>query len=190
VTFDGQYYKTVNATLYDRPDKPVPVYIAAGGPVVAKYAGRAGDGFICTSGKGEELYRDKLMPAVETGLAESGRDPGSVDRLLEVKLSFDTDPRRALEDTRFWAPLALTAEQKHGLEDPVEMERAADALPIEQVASRWIVASDPDEVVEKIKPYVDLGFNHLIFHGPGPDQRRYLELFETHLLDRLRALRG
>ena len=34
------------------------------------------------------------------------------------------------ENTRFWAPLALTAEQKAGLEDPIEMEprgrRAAD----------------------------------------------------------------
>ncbi|CNM70847.1 F420-dependent glucose-6-phosphate dehydrogenase [Mycobacterium tuberculosis] len=36
---------------------------------MAKYAGRAGDGFICTSGKGEELYTEKLMPAVREGAA-------------------------------------------------------------------------------------------------------------------------
>ena len=35
--------------------------------VVAKYAGRAGDGFICTSGKGMELYTEKLIPAVKEG---------------------------------------------------------------------------------------------------------------------------
>src|SRR5690606_22856746 len=64
VTFDGDYYQLVDAKIYDRPEQPVPVYIAAGGPVVAKYAGRAGDGFICTSGKGMELYTDKLLPAV------------------------------------------------------------------------------------------------------------------------------
>jgi hypothetical protein len=29
------------------------------------------------------------------------------------------------------------------------MEKAADALPIEQVAKRWIVAFDPDEAVER-----------------------------------------
>ena len=50
VSFEGQYYKTANATIYDKPDGPVPIYIAAAGPQVAKYAGRAGDGFICTSG--------------------------------------------------------------------------------------------------------------------------------------------
>ena len=37
------------------------------------------------------------------------------------------------------------------------MEKAADALPIEQVAKRWIVASDPDEAVEKVGQYVDVG---------------------------------
>ena len=42
-------------------------------------------------------------------------------------------------------PLSLTAEQKHSINDPMEMEKAADELPIEQVAKRWIVASDPDE---------------------------------------------
>jgi coenzyme F420-dependent glucose-6-phosphate dehydrogenase len=68
------------------------------------------------------------------------------------------------------------------------MERAADALPIEQIASRWIVGSDPDEVVASIAEYVDAGFNHLVFHGPGADQRRFLELFERDLAPRLRAL--
>ena len=46
------------ATIYDRPDEPVPIYIAASGPLAAKLAGRAGDGFICTSGKDPDLYRD------------------------------------------------------------------------------------------------------------------------------------
>src|SRR3954469_23309372 len=67
VDFDGEYYKLVGAKIYDRPKRTVPVYVAAGGPVVAKYAGRAGDGFICTSGKGMELYVDRLMPAVAEG---------------------------------------------------------------------------------------------------------------------------
>ena len=52
VTFDGDYYRTINATVFDKPEHEVPIYIAAGGPQVARYAGRAGDGMICTSGKG------------------------------------------------------------------------------------------------------------------------------------------
>ena len=181
VTYEGEYYQTIDASIYDRPDRPIPIYVAAGGPVVARFAGRVGDGFICTSGKGMELYTEQLLPAV----AESGR---ALDRMIEIKLSYDTDADTAKENTRFWAPLALSKEQKHDITDPIEMEKAADALPIDQIAGRWIVGSDPDKVTTAIKQYIDAGFNHLVFHGPGEDQRRFLELFENDLAPRLRAL--
>ena len=76
----------------------MPVYVAAGGPAVAKYAGRR--------------RRIHLYP---------------------------------------------TAEQKQSIDDPIELEKAADALPIEQVAKRWIVSSDPDEAVEKVGEDVTTG---------------------------------
>ncbi|MGA1837737.1 glucose-6-phosphate dehydrogenase (coenzyme-F420) [Herbiconiux sp. 11R-BC] len=188
VNFEGEYYSTHDASIYDRPANPVPVYIAAGGPVVARYAGRAGDGFICTSGKGMELYTESLIPAVKEGAEKAERSFDDIDRMIEIKLSYDTDYDTALENTRFWAPLALSKEQKHDITDPVEMEKAADALPIEQIASRWIVGSDPDAVVAEVKKYTDTGLNHLVFHAPGADQRRFLELFERDLAPRLRAL--
>ena len=125
-----------------------------------------------------------LSASVERAL----RDVADIDKMIEIKISYDTDPEAALENTRFWAPLSLTPEQKHSIEDPIEMEAAADALPIEQVAKRWIVASDPDDAVEQVKAYVDAGLNHLVFHAPGHDQRRFLELFEKDLAPRLRKL--
>ncbi len=186
--FDGQYYHTVGASIYDVPKGGIPIYVAAGGPLVARYAGRAGDGFICTSGKGMDLYTEKLMPAVKEGADKAGRSVEDIDRMIEIKISYDTDPELALENTRFWAPLSLTPEQKHSITDPIEMEAAADALPIEQIAKRWIVGSDPDEVVEQIRPYVDAGLNHLVFHAPGHDQARFLELFAKDIAPRLRGL--
>lgn len=187
VTFEGDYYRTVDATIYDRPDQPIPVYVAAGGPTVAKYAGRMGDGMIVTSGKGMELYADKLVPAMREGEQLGDRADGAVEQLLEVKISYDRDPHQALENTRFWAPLALTPEQKHSIGDPIEMEKAADALPIEQIASRWIVASDADTVIEGVRPYVELGFTHLVVHAPGMDQLRFLQQFSEDVVPALRA---
>jgi coenzyme F420-dependent glucose-6-phosphate dehydrogenase len=188
VSFDGEYYKLVDAVIYDRPEKPVPIYIAAGGPQMAKYAGRVADGMICTSGKGMDLYTEKLLPAVTEGEEAAQRDAGSVDRMLEVKFSYDRDPKLALENTRFWAPLSLSQEQKHSVGSAVEMERLADELPIEQVAKRWIVASDPDEAVAGLAPYVEAGFTHLVFHGPGQDQERFLTQFAEDVAPRLREL--
>ena len=112
------------------------------------------------------------------------------DRMIEMKVSFDSDRERALRDTQYWGALALSAEEKVNVEDPLEMERLADALPIERTASRWIVSSDPDEMVEKIGAYVRLGFNHLVFHAPGPDQVRFLKLFTDQVAPRLRRAYG
>lgn len=190
VSFEGRYYRTQNATIYDRPSAPPPIYIAASGPTAAAMAGELAEGFICTSGKAPELYRDTLLPNVAAGLGTAGRASGSIDRLIEVKVSFGTDLRQCLEDTRHWAALALSSDEKMSVKDPVEMERLADALPLERVASRWIVSTDPDEHVEKIRPYVELGFRHLVFHAPGPDQARFLRLYAAEVLPRLRTRFG
>ena len=188
VTFDGEYFRTVEAKIYDRPDVPVPIYVAAGGPMVARYAGRMADGFICTSGKGRQLYADQLVPAVDEGLERAGRDLDEIDRMIEVKLSWDPDPDRALENCRFWAPLSLPADMKHSINSPSEMEDACNRLPIEDVAQRWVVASRPEEVVEALRVYTDLGFDHLVVHGPGHEQERFLTTFCEQVLPGLREL--
>ncbi|MGH7881408.1 MAG: F420-dependent glucose-6-phosphate dehydrogenase, partial [Candidatus Dormibacteraceae bacterium] len=41
---------------------------------------------------------------------------------------------------------------------------------------------------EQIKPYLELGFRHLVFHAPGDDQARFLELYGRQILPRLRAI--
>jgi coenzyme F420-dependent glucose-6-phosphate dehydrogenase len=190
VTFEGQYYKTENATIYDRPENPIPIYIAAAGPTAATLAGEVADGFICTSGKPAELYRETLLPNVAAGLASAGRPSDGLDRMIELKVSFDTNKQTATADTRYWAALALSAEEKTSVEDPLQMEKLADALPLERVASRWIISTDPDEQVERIRPYVELGFRHLVFHAPGPDQARFLRLYSEQVIPKLRAAFG
>ena len=186
LSFEGEYYRTENATIYDKPKKPVPIYVAGAGPQVAKYAGRMTDGFICTSGKAWDLYNKTLLPNVEEGLKLASKPKPDYDRMIEMKVSFDTDKDRALSDTRHWAALALTPEEKMSVEDPAEMERLADALPVERAASRWIVSTDADEHIERIKPYIDMGFRHLVFHAPGPDQARFLKLYGEVVLPKLR----
>jgi coenzyme F420-dependent glucose-6-phosphate dehydrogenase len=188
VSFEGQYYRTDKATIYDRPERPVPLWLASSGPAATRFAGRAGDGWITTSGKDPALYTDTLMPAIAEGAEKSGRVLADLEMMIEVKVSFDHDRAAAMDATRYWGALGLTPEQKSGVEDPIEMQRLADELSAEQTARRFIVSDDPDEHVSRIKTYLDLGFNHLVFHAPGPDQERFLRLYGTEILPRLRAL--
>jgi coenzyme F420-dependent glucose-6-phosphate dehydrogenase len=189
LTIEGDYYRTNNATIYDRPEEPVPVYIAASGPAAARLAGRIADGLICTSGKGEELYTGTLLPALAEGAEKAGRDAGALDRMIEMKVSFDTDVDRAMGDTKVWAALALTGEQKMGVHDALEMEALAkEAEPYAH--RRWLVSADPEEHVEQIAPYLAYGFNHLVFHFPGPDQEAAIARYGDLILPRLRARFG
>ncbi len=190
VDFEGKYYRTRGATVYDRPDEMIPLYIAGSGARAAELAGQVADGFICTSGKARELYTETLLPAVKKGAESAGRDPRSIEHMIEMKVSFDTDLQRAMEDTRIWAALALPPEAKTGVEDPIEMERLAAQLPTEKAASRWIVTTDPEEMVQRIGTYIDWGFTHLVFHAPGDDQARFLRLFGERVLPRLRERYG
>jgi coenzyme F420-dependent glucose-6-phosphate dehydrogenase len=184
VDFDGEYYKTERATVYDRPEQPLPIYVAASGPLAAKLAGRAGDGFICTSGKDPALY-EELLSNVDAGARQAGRDPGALRRMIEIKVSYDRERERAFANTHWWAALALTPEQKEGVEDPVEMERLADAN-LERAHTRFICSDDPEEVVEAIGRYTALGFDELVLHGPGEDQARFIEQFAADVLPLLR----
>jgi coenzyme F420-dependent glucose-6-phosphate dehydrogenase len=184
VDFEGEYYQTSQATIYDRPAEEVPIYVAASGPLAAKLAGRVGDGFICTSGKDPQLYLD-LLEKVKEGAEQAGRDHVQIRHMIEIKVSYDRDQQKAYDNTHFWAPLALTPEQKEGIEDPIEMERVADEN-LDQAHTRFIVSDDPDEVVEKIGTYLDLGFDDLLLHGPGPDQNRFIDQFAQDVLPKLR----
>ncbi len=189
VTFEGEFYNTHNATIYDKPASPVPVYIAGSGPAASRLAGRIAEGHISTSGKATELYTERLLPAVAEGLEKAGRNETDVEKMIEMKVSFDTDKARAMEDTKIWAALALTGEQKMGVEDPREMERLATT--VEDVAHRrWLVSDDVDEHIEQIKPYLDWGFSHLVFHFPGDDQERAMALYAERVLPRLRERFG
>ena len=188
VSFEGSYYRTRTRRSTTGPSIPCPSISAASGPAATRLAGRVADGFICTSGKARELYTTRCCRRSARAPRRPAARSTDMDLMIEVKVSFDPDRSRALDDTRHWAALALSPAEKTGVEDPIEMERLADALPVERAASRWIVSEDPDEHVARIGEYVDLGFRHLVFHAPGPDQSRFLRLYGSEILPRLRKL--
>jgi coenzyme F420-dependent glucose-6-phosphate dehydrogenase len=185
VDFQGNFYSTANATIYDRPSDPVPIYVAASGPLAAKLAGRVGDGFICTSGKDPALY-EELLAKVREGAEGAHRDADAIKRMIEVKVSYDRDRDQAVRNCAWWAALALTPEEKEGVEDPIEMERLADEAA-DRAHTRFIASEDPDEIAEKIGAYVDLGFDELVLHFPGEDQSTAIAEFAADVLPRLRG---
>jgi coenzyme F420-dependent glucose-6-phosphate dehydrogenase len=48
------------------------------------------------------------------------------------------------------------------------------------------ISADPQDHIELAQRYIDMGFDHLIFHSAGPDQRAFLEGYGRDVLPRLR----
>src|SRR4029077_1537833 len=116
-----------------------------------------------------------------------GHAPAAIERMIEIKLSYATDRATAVADCRFWAALALPADAQQGIDDTRELGRLAYTLDDEQAASRFICTADPDEAVERIAPYLDMGFRPLVFPTPAHDQLDFLERLTAQLAPRLRA---
>ncbi len=189
VDFDGQFFHTHDATIYDRPERPVrstspprarpPHAWPAGWPRASS----------APAARVRRCTPRPCCPRSPRGPEKAGRDVAALDRMIEMKVSFDPDPERAREDTKIWAALALSPEQKTGVHDPRDLEVLARAA--EPIAhTRWLVSSDPDEHVDQIAPYLGYGFNHLVFHFPGADQEAAIARYAELVLPRLRARFG
>ena len=189
VDFEGEYYRTERATIYDRPDEPVPD-LRRRLRARSRPSSRAASATASSARAARTPSSTRsCSPRSREGAEQAGRDPDGIERMIEIKVSYDHDVEYAREACGWWAALALTPEEKTGIEDPIEMERLADAA-LDRAPTRFIVSDDPDEVVERIAPYVELGFEHLVFHAPGHDQARFLEQFSADVLPRLRARFG
>jgi coenzyme F420-dependent glucose-6-phosphate dehydrogenase len=144
---------------------------------------RDGDGYIATSGKDPQLYLD-LLASLKEGADAAGRNVDQIDKFIEIKISYDKDVDHAKEACNFWAPLALKPEEKPGIDDATEMEAAADKI-LDRAHTRLIVSGDPDEVVEKIVAYVEVGLTIWSSTVPATIRRRFLRQFCGEVLPKL-----
>jgi len=120
-------------------------------PPSPRWPARSRRAIFAPAARRRSFYTQTLLPNVAAGLQAAGRASGSIDRMIEMKVSFDTDRQRALDDTRNWAALALSPEEKVSVEDAVEIEKLADALPVEPPPSAGSSRPIPTSMSEKIK---------------------------------------
>jgi coenzyme F420-dependent glucose-6-phosphate dehydrogenase len=55
------------------------------------------------------------------------------------------------------------------------------------VRERVCISTDREEHIRFIQRYIDLGFDHLICHSAGPDQRAFLEAYSREVLPRFQT---
>ncbi|MFI8106137.1 LLM class F420-dependent oxidoreductase [Streptomyces sp. NPDC086023] len=178
VSHHGTRFDVENARLWDLPDEPPPIGIAASGPRSCEIAGRYGDLLVAI-----EPDRDLV-----TAFGEHGGTGKPV--VGQLALSYDPDRDAAVaraHDQFRWS--AAGWEVNAELPGPAGFAAASEHTRPEDVAKEIPCGDDPQTFVDAVRPFVDAGFTEIaLVQIGGRHQAPFLEWAEAELLPALREL--
>ncbi|CAM5302916.1 LLM class F420-dependent oxidoreductase [Streptomyces avidinii] len=178
VSHHGTHFDVENAKIWDLPDAPPPIGIAASGDRSCEIAGRYGDLLIAVEPKRE------LVTSFE---AQGGAGKPCVGQL---PVSYGTDRAAAVaraHDQFRWALGGWPVNAE--LPGPAGFARATRFTRPEDVADAIPCGDDLDVFVDAVRPFADAGFTELALVQVGGDQQEpFLDWAEAKLLPALRAL--
>lgn len=181
--FDGKYYTTDKAKLYSPPVRPVPVWMAAGGPKSAVFAGTHADGLITSVKQPAETIERVIEP-----FADSAKEHGNTGTIMATRwtvFASDHDEAwRALGSMR-----GLRAPGRLEAVDPMVLRQRADEMDRADVLGKYTIVSSIDELVQAYSPLVtDVGAGYVAVQIASTDPDRTIDMVGRELLPELRRL--
>src|SRR5437868_791225 len=181
VEHKGKYYN-VNAKLYDRPAKPVPLLMAANGPKAMRRAGQYADGLI-TDPKTWKQYKSEF----ESGAQAAGKDPSKMPVLVElfVVVGGESEAKASAE---LWRFIPKAFKTYYNVRDPQEIQKRAETeLPLEKVYGDWPVSADPQVHVKAVTELFQSGVSIVNVHSGQANQKHVIEFYGKEVLPRVKA---
>lgn len=180
--FDGDYYRTDKARLYSPPVRRVPLWMAAGGPKSAAFAGRNADGLI-TSVKDPADTLERVLGPYREAAAERGASATVLATRWCVLAADEREAWEALQPMR-----GLRAPGRLETVDPAVLRHRADEMDPEEILGKYTIVSDADGLVDAYRPLVtDIGADAVAIQVASVDPLRTIELVGTEVLPRLHA---
>ncbi|KAB1910972.1 TIGR03557 family F420-dependent LLM class oxidoreductase [Micromonospora sp. AMSO31t] len=175
-SYEGRHLQLEDARVWDLPETPPVIAVAASGRSSAAMAAELGDGLFATEPKSS---------IVEHYQEAGGQGP----RYAEVPMAWATDEEqavRAAKETSRWAVTGWKVMSE--LPNPVNFDAATVWVEDQHIRQQFSVGPDPEPHLAKVKPYVDAGFDHVVLQNAGPDPDGFLDFCAGGFLDRVRAL--
>jgi len=179
----GTHFRLETCRLWTLPDSPPPIFVATAGPLTAKRAGRTVDGIITPGAPEEKL--SMLLDRFDAGARESGRDPGSLVKILQLHLSWAETDERALANAVSEWPNGGMKFPKQDIRSPFDFEQMATLVRPEDFAGRMLITADLDAHRAEVQRYLDLGFDRVYLHNVGRNQEQWIEAFGSEVLPKL-----
>jgi coenzyme F420-dependent glucose-6-phosphate dehydrogenase len=172
-THRGKHYTVENARLYTLPDEPPRIAVAAAQPQAAQLAGRIGDAYVGVA-PDEEIVQE----------FEQAGGKGK-PRYGQVHVCWASSEQEARETAhRLWPNAGMEGPLSQELALPEHYEAAAEMVTEDDVAESVVCGPDADRHMEKIREYVDAGYDHVYVHQIGPDQTGFVDFYKREVLPR------
>ncbi|MDX1448866.1 MAG: TIGR03557 family F420-dependent LLM class oxidoreductase [Acidimicrobiia bacterium] len=183
VDFDGQYYTLDKARLYSPPTRPVPIYMAAGGPKSATFAGTNADGLI-TSVKVPSETMENVVDPFRTAASEHGNTDTIMTTRWTVFASDEDEAWSALGSMR-----GLRAPGRLEAVDPMVLRQRADEMDRDEILGKYTIVSTVEELVDAYAPLVtEIGATYVAIQIASTEPDRVIDIVGKEVLPELRRL--
>ncbi|WP_089802142.1 TIGR03557 family F420-dependent LLM class oxidoreductase [Cellulomonas sp. KH9] len=179
----GPFYKLESTRLWTMPEEAPEILVATAGPVTAKRTGKHADGIITVGAPLEKI--SGLFGKFAEGARESGKDPDTMPKVLQLHLSWAPTDEEALANAMHEWPNGGMKFPKADIRSPFDFEQMAKLVRPEDFTGRMVISADPDVHRAEIQKYVDLGFDRIYLHNVGRNQREWIEVFASDVLPKL-----
>src|SRR5215210_5316643 len=184
VKYRSQHFNVESAKLYTLPESPPPIYVATAGPIQAKRTGRSTDGLITVGAADDKLKM--LMQRFDEGAVEAGKDPTTLPKIIQFKISLAETEESAVQQAITEWPNGGMAFAKGDIRNPEDFEAMAKLVRPEHYKNRVQMSPNLDDHVAQIQHYVDLGFNEIYVHNVGRNQAEFIEAYGQHVIPNVR----
>jgi len=173
----GKFFQVHDAQIYNLPEEPLPIYLAAGGEEAAKLAARIGDGLICSA------------PSAESAKAFDGAGGQGKPRIGQLTVCWARSEDEAVRTAhRVWPNGALDGQFKNELPRPLYIEQASKAVTPEMIKKEIVCGPDARRHLDGIAEFVKAGFDRVYVHQVGPDQEGFMRFYEREVLPQVESL--
>ncbi|MDC7790012.1 TIGR03557 family F420-dependent LLM class oxidoreductase [Rhodoplanes sp. TEM] len=172
--YQGRHLVLDHAELFDRPDRKVPVVLAAGGPMAARLAAEKADGLMATDAD----------TALTGAYAKAG---GKGPRYCEVSVCWgpsQDEAKRTAHKYFRWSAAGWPVMAE--LPDTEGFAAASASVTPDDIAKVVSCGPSIEAHVKAIGKYVDAGFDHVVITQIGPRQQEFCEVFRRELAPALK----
>lgn len=184
VKYKSEHFRVESARIYTMPDSPPPIYIATAGPIQSYRTGKMTDGIITVGAADEKLKM--LMERFEKGATEAGKDPATMPKMIQLKVSYAPTDQEAIDSAvREW-PNGGMAFPKGDIRNPEDFEAMAKLVKPEHFKNRVLMTADLDKHVEYVQHFIDLGFDEVYIHNVNREQSAFIDAYGESVIPKLK----